>query len=193
MFRTAFAAFRFKTPSFRSMTTATPKSSLKLPLLAGLGAIGLGGGIYYFQTSKPKDPLDVEPLKDTSVIFVLGGPGAGKGTQCAKLVNEFGFVHLSAGDLLRAERNRKGSPFGELINNYIAEGQIVPMEITIALLHAAMKASTGSKRFLIDGFPRKMDQALKFEEKVCESKFVLFFDCPEEEMLNRLLNRGFWV
>jgi UMP-CMP kinase len=91
--------------------------------------------------------------------------------------------------LLRAERNRKGSPFGELINNYIAEGQIVPMEITIALLHAAMKESKKS-RFLIDGFPRKMDQALKFEEKVCESKFVLFFDCPEEEMLKRLLKRG---
>lgn len=58
---------------------------------------------------------------------MLGGPGAGKGTQCAKLVKEFNFAHLSAGDLLRAERNRKGSPFGELINTYIAEGKIVPM------------------------------------------------------------------
>jgi UMP-CMP kinase len=66
-------------------------------------------------------------------------------------------VHLSAGDLLREERNRPNSPFGELINNYIAEGQIVPMDITIALLHAAMDKS-GSKRFLIDGFPRKVYQ-----------------------------------
>jgi UMP-CMP kinase len=64
-------------------------------------------------------------------------------------------VHLSAGDLLREERNRPNSPFGELINNYIAEGQIVPMDITIALIHAAMDKS-GSKRFLIDGFPRKV-------------------------------------
>lgn len=85
----------------------------------------------------------------------IQGPGAGKGTQCAKLVKEFEFVHLSAGDLLREERNRPGSAYGELINNYIAEGQIVPMEITIALLHAAMVKS-GSKRFLIDGFPRKV-------------------------------------
>ena len=59
----------------------------------------------------------------------------------------------------------------------------------MALLHAAMKSSE-SKRFLVDGFPRKMDQALKFEEKVTKAKFVLFFDCPEEEMLKRLLKRG---
>jgi UMP-CMP kinase len=119
------------------------------------------------------------------------GPGAGKGTQCAKLVEEFNFVHLSAGDLLRAERMREGSPYGDLINKYIADGQIVPMEITVALLHSALKSNDGNL-FLVDGFPRKMDQALKFEEKVCPSKFVLFFDCSEDTMLKRLLKRGNW-
>ncbi|KAF9428475.1 hypothetical protein BGZ94_002266 [Podila epigama] len=104
-----------------------------------------------------------EALKDTTVIFVLGGPGAGKGTQCANLVRDFGFVHLSAGDLLRAEQERPGSQYGELIKTYIKEGKIVPMEVTIALLENEMLAS-GQTRFLIDGFPRKMDQALKFEE-----------------------------
>ncbi|RKO90276.1 adenylate kinase-domain-containing protein, partial [Blyttiomyces helicus] len=94
-----------------------------------------------------------------------------------------------AGDLLRAEQERPGSTYGELIKTYIKEGQIVPMEITIALLHAAILQSSAS-RFLIDGFPRKMDQALKFEEEVCPSKFVLYFECPEEEMLKRLLKRG---
>lgn len=64
------------------------------------------------------------------------GPGAGKGTQCANLVDDFGFVHLSAGDLLRAEQSTPGSPYGDLIKSYIQEGKIVPMEITIALLHA---------------------------------------------------------
>lgn len=62
---------------------------------------------------------------DVSVIFVLGGPGAGKGTQCANLVKDYGFVHLSAGDLLREEQNREGSKFGDLIKNYIREGKIV--------------------------------------------------------------------
>lgn len=55
-----------------------------------------------------------------TVIFVLGGPGAGKGTQCEKLVDEYKFVHLSAGDLLRAERN-SGSDKAKLINDYIKE------------------------------------------------------------------------
>ena len=124
-----------------------------------------------------------------AVVELYSGPGSGKGTQCSKLVKEFGFEHLSAGDLLREERQRKDSPYGDLINNYIKEGKIVPMEITIALLKQAMLKSAGN-RFLIDGFPRQMDQALKFEEDVCESKFTLFFDCPEAEMLKRLLKRG---
>lgn len=56
---------------------------------------------------------------------MIGGPGVGKGTQCHYLVRDFGFVHLSAGDLLRAEQNREGSEFGELIKTYIREGKIV--------------------------------------------------------------------
>lgn len=71
--------------------------------------------------------VGLSPLpENTVVIFVLGGPGAGKGTQCGKL-QAMGFEHLSAGDLLRAERNREGSPFGELINQIIKDGKIVPM------------------------------------------------------------------
>ncbi|KAG0343254.1 hypothetical protein BG000_004192 [Podila horticola] len=119
-------------------------------------------------------------LEKTTVIFVLGGPGAGKGTQCANLVRDFGFVHLSAGDLLRAEQERPGSQYGELIKTYIKEGKIVPMEML----------ASGQDRFLIDGFPRKMDQALKFEEAVVPSKFTLYFECPEEVMLKRLMKRG---
>lgn len=127
------------------------------------------------------------------VIFVLGGPGAGKGTQCANLVRDYGFKHLSAGDLLREEQDRPGSEFGDMIKTYIKEGQIVPMEVTIQLLENAMTETiekTSNRKFLIDGFPRKMDQALAFEEKVVPSKFTLFFDCPEETMRERLLNRG---
>ena len=127
------------------------------------------------------------------VIFVLGGPGAGKGTQCANLVRDYGFRHLSAGDLLREEQDRPGSEFGDMIKSYIKEGQIVPMEVTIQLLENAMTATIKEKnnrKFLIDGFPRKMDQALKFEEVVVPSKFTLFFDCDEKTMRERLLNRG---
>ena len=98
-----------------------------------------------------------------SVIFVLGGPGSGKGTQCAKLVSGYGFTHLSAGDLLREEQDRPESEFGNLIKDYIKEGTIVPMEITVKLLENAMRAVLDDKkekddegvkrtgRFLIDG------------------------------------------
>ncbi|KAI0303452.1 UMP-CMP kinase [Multifurca ochricompacta] len=148
--------------------------------------------------SEPKKPiLDKEKV---SVIFVLGGPGAGKGTQCSLLVEKYNFSHLSAGDLLRAEQDRPDSHFGDLIRTCIREGTIVPMEVTIKLLENAMLAELRSKsgegwtngkgRFLIDGFPRKMDQALKFEEDVCLSSLVLFFTTDEETMLKRLLKRG---
>ncbi|KAF3916798.1 hypothetical protein ABW20_dc0108573 [Dactylellina cionopaga] len=130
--------------------------------------------------------------QEIKVIFVLGGPGVGKGTQCAKLVKEYDFVHLSAGDLLREERSRSGTEYGELIETYITEGKIVPMEVTIVLLENAMKRNidNGKTKFLIDGFPRQMDQALKFEEVVVPSQFTLFFDCDEDTMTKRLLERG---
>lgn len=135
---------------------------------------------------------------DVTVVFFLGGPGSGKGTQSANLVQDYHFVHLSAGDLLRAEQIRTGSEYGALIKNYITEGKIVPMEITVALLSNAMASSLASNppppgtkaRFLIDGFPRKLDQAVFFEETVCPSELVLFLDCPEEVMEARLLKRG---
>ncbi|KAI1200583.1 uridylate kinase [Nemania serpens] len=155
--------------------------------------------------------MPVFSADDVTVLFVLGGPGAGKGTQCARLVAAYGFTHLSAGDLLRAEQNRAGSQYGALIKDYITNGLIVPMEVTIALLENAMRdamsASTSTStsatsttsttstttprgKFLIDGFPRKFDQAVKFEEAVCPARFVLFYDCPAEEMERRLLERG---
>jgi len=135
-----------------------------------------------------------------TVIYVLGGPGAGKGTQCGRLVEDFGFSHLSAGDLLRAEQNRIGSQYGALIQTCIREGTIVPMEVTVKLLENAMAAelqqktgdgwNDGRGRFLIDGFPRKMDQALKFDTEVCLASLVIFFTTSEEVMLGRLLERG---
>jgi len=104
-------------------------------------------------------------------------------------------MHLSAGDLLRAEQDRTESEFGALIKDCIKNGSIVPMEVTVQLLENAMtetlaKSNSKKGKFLIDGFPRKMDQALKFEETVCPAKFVLFFDVPEEVMQKRLLKRG---
>lgn len=134
--------------------------------------------------SAPVTP--VAPKK--RIFFVLGGPGSGKGTQCAQLVKRFGFDHFSAGDLLRGEV-AKESEQGKMIADIIKEGTIVPGHITIGLLKAAIEAST-APGVLIDGFPRQLDQAGSFEKDVSDFEFVLFFDCPEEEMEKRLLERG---
>ncbi|XP_014287646.1 UMP-CMP kinase [Halyomorpha halys] len=126
------------------------------------------------------------------VVFVLGGPGAGKGTQCANIVKEYGFVHLSAGDLLREERQRSGSQYGELIETHIRNGTIVPVEITCKLIEIAMKNAQTNK-FLIDGFPRNKDNLegwrKEMEDKV-DLLFVLFLDCNEKVCIDRCLERG---
>ncbi|XP_058119169.1 UMP-CMP kinase [Anopheles ziemanni] len=135
-------------------------------------------------------------MSKPKVVFVLGPPGSGKGTQCEKIVKEFGYTHLSAGDLLREERNRVGSEYGALIEDNIKNGRIVPVEITCALLENAMnktKEATGNDRFLIDGFPRNEDNlqgwTSKMSDKV-EQQFVLFFECSEQQCTERCLKRG---
>jgi UMP-CMP kinase len=125
------------------------------------------------------------------VVFVLGGPGSGKGTNCERIVKHFGYVHLSAGDLLRAER-ASGSELADMINNYIKEGKIVPAEVTVRLLREAMEKS-GSSKFLVDGFPRDMDNLKCWEDNMAahaDVQFLLFLDCPQDVMLERLLERG---
>ncbi|KAK3609061.1 hypothetical protein CHS0354_011326 [Potamilus streckersoni] len=127
-----------------------------------------------------------------NVVFVLGGPGAGKGTQCEKIVKHFGFVHLSAGDLLREERQRPGSQYGEEIETHIRNGTIVPVQITCSLLRRAMEES-GKNNFLIDGFPRNKDNLDGWNKAmtgVAGVRLVLFFNCSEEVCISRCLSRG---
>ncbi|XP_047224091.1 UMP-CMP kinase [Girardinichthys multiradiatus] len=139
----------------------------------------------------------VSLIMKPKVIFVLGGPGAGKGTQCSKIVEAYNYTHLSAGDLLREERGRAGSEFGQLIDTYIKEGQIVPVEITISLLRKAMEETMTKDEtkscFLIDGFPRNEDNLQGWNRVMdgkADVKFVLFFDCSNEVCINRCLERG---
>jgi UMP-CMP kinase len=132
------------------------------------------------------------------VIFILGGPGVGKGTQCTALTNASlsasdpnKYVHLSAGDLLRAERSRPDSKYATIINQNIQQGTIVPSQITIDLLKAAISAdSSNCDYFLIDGFPRNVAQGIAFEDQISACSALLFFDCPEEILINRLLKRS---
>merc|ERR1712217_276058 len=117
-----------------------------------------------------------------NVVFVLGAPGAGKGTQCQRIVDKFGYVHLSAGDLLRAERKTPGSEHGQVIEEHIVNGTIVPVAITCSLLERAMKESEKNE-FLIDGFPRNEDNLTGWNEAMGDKvnlRGVLFFHCTQE-------------
>ncbi|KAJ4954372.1 hypothetical protein NE237_011155 [Protea cynaroides] len=123
------------------------------------------------------------------ITFVLGGPGSGKGTQCAKIVETFGYIHLSAGDLLRKEI-ASNSENGAMILDTIKEGKIVPSGITVKLIQKEIESSDNYK-FLIDGFPRCEENRIAFEQIIgMEPNNVLFFDCPEDEMVKRVLSRN---
>jgi UMP-CMP kinase len=129
-----------------------------------------------------------------NAVFVLGPPGSGKGTQCSRIQANLGFIHLSAGDLLRAERQRKGSEFGELIETHIRNGSIVPVEITCKLLENAMLATGDSaKGFLIDGFPRNQDNLNGWQREMADKvkvHFILYLSAPIDVCVQRCLTRG---
>jgi adenylate kinase len=109
------------------------------------------------------------PLYHDNIVFVLGGPGSGKGTQCVKLAQEFGLIHLSTGDLLREEVNNQ-SDIGQQAAGLMKEGKMVPSELLIEILRDRVSKNLKSKGFLIDGFPRSMEQVHLFEQKVFFTK-----------------------
>jgi adenylate kinase len=127
------------------------------------------------------------PLK---VFFILGGPGSGKGTNCARLVQDFGYTHLSAGDLLREAARSGTSDVAKKIGEIIRAGNIVPSEITVELLRQAIADKPNPIGYVIDGFPRKEDQARMFEEGIAKARGILYYDCSEATMEDRLLSRG---
>ncbi|CAL5229717.1 g13093 [Coccomyxa viridis] len=148
----------------------------------------MGNFCCHFEARDKDQAGDQADLSKAIIIFVLGGPGSGKGTQCELIVKKYGYKHLSAGDLLR-EEVKKRTPLGKEMEGLMKEGKLVPTEVTVRLLRQAMQSSSNHK-FLIDGFPRALDQAETFEQEVKPPELVLFFDCPEEEMKKRLLKRG---
>jgi UMP-CMP kinase len=103
-----------------------------------------------------------------SANIITGGPGVGKGTQCARLAQEFAFEHVSVGDLLREERDRPASFFAEFLDESFKESVAIPSPLTMSLLEKKMSAAAakGRKKFLIDGFPGSMGELMEFETKV---------------------------
>lgn len=135
------------------------------------------------------------PAPQPNIVFILGGPGAGKGTMCELAQIQLGWTHLSTGDLLRAEL-KAGSSATALIKSYIDAGTLVPDEIVVKLLKDAMEKtirSTGNINFLIDGFPRSfsnMDAWYAVLGYDGDLPKMIYFECPLEVLTQRILGRA---
>ena len=136
-----------------------------------------------------------EPLPKPNVVFVLGGPGSGKGTMCELAEEQLGWTHLSMGTLLRAEREA-GGPTAAAIEEIIAAGRLVPTKISAALLKTAIETAirtTGNLNFLIDGFPRSLENLEGWYDifgRDEELPRMLYFECPYGELEKRILGRA---
>ncbi|XP_028570511.1 adenylate kinase isoenzyme 1 isoform X1 [Podarcis muralis] len=134
--------------------------------------------------------MAAEKLKNHKIIFVVGGPGSGKGTQCERIVQKYGYTHLSTGDLLRAEVS-SGSDRGKKLSAIMEKGELVPLDTVLDMLRDAMVAKAdSSKGYLIDGYPREVKQGEEFEKKIAPPTLLLYVDAGKETMVKRLLKRG---
>lgn len=136
-----------------------------------------------------------QPCPKPNVVFVLGGPGAGKGTMCELAESQLGWTHLSTGDLLRAEREA-GGPAAAIIEETIAAGKLVSNEIVVTLLQNAMETvtrRTGKINFLLDGFPRSLDNLEAWYEifgREAELPRMLYLECPYDVLEKRIMGRA---
>ncbi len=126
-------------------------------------------------------------------LILFGAPGSGKGTQSEKIVEKFGLIHLSTGNLLRLEINDK-TALGLEAKNFIDKGQLVPDEVVIAMIDTCLEKNQGCKGFLFDGFPRTVAQAEALDRLLSHKKTginkVIALDVEEEELIRRLKKRG---
>ena len=127
-------------------------------------------------------------------IVIFGAPGAGKGTQSDKMIEKYGFGHISTGDVLRNEI-KNGTALGKTAKGYIDNGQLIPDELMVDILaHVYDSFGSHHKGVIFDGFPRTTPQAKALKKMLQERghKIAAMIELavPEEELMTRLINRG---
>ena len=125
-------------------------------------------------------------------IVLLGAPGAGKGTQAAKLVEKFGFAHISTGDMLRAAVKNQ-TPLGLEAKKYMDAGDLVPDEVVIGLVKERLQDEDTQAGFILDGFPRTSTQAVALDSELSglnrPLNAALLVDVDKEVIIKRLTSR----
>ncbi len=126
-------------------------------------------------------------------LLLIGAPGAGKGTQAVRLAEHFGITHISSGDLLRVHIS-EGSAIGRAAQSYVARGDLVPDDLVIDMLREPVVAASEQGGYLLDGFPRTVDQA-EAAYKVARElgvavQVAAHLDVPRDDLVRRLLARG---
>lgn len=126
-------------------------------------------------------------------IVLFGPPGAGKGTQSEKLIEKYNLTHLSTGDLFRKNIS-ESTELGRKAQSYMDAGNLVPDEVVIGMVEDKVKNTANSKGFIFDGFPRTVAQAAALdsimEENGTPISLMLSLEVNEDELLQRLINRG---
>lgn len=121
--------------------------------------------------------------------MIMGAPAAGKGTQCEKIIEEHSLVHISVGDLLRAEV-AAGSPEGAKAKEYMDSGRLVPNEVVVDMVKNRLaQPDAVSKGWLLDGYPRSGEQAEAIEEANIRPDLFLLINVPDEKLVERVVGR----
>lgn len=120
-------------------------------------------------------------------IIIFGPPGSGKGTQAGKIAERYGIPHISTGDMFRAAMDKK-TELGLKIKEMMAKGILIPDEITVRLVEMRLQEADCSEGFILDGFPRTLDQAEALDE-LAEIGFVIVLDVSDDVVVERIMNR----
>ncbi|XP_044529299.1 adenylate kinase isoenzyme 5 [Gracilinanus agilis] len=133
---------------------------------------------------------DFAELRKFKIVFVIGGPGSGKGTQCEKLVQKYGFAHVSVAELLRGEL-ASGSPRSLLLRDALERGGPLSAAVVLDLLKEALlaRSAPGPRGFLVEGYPQELKQGQEFERRVGPPQLVICMECSADTMSRRLLQR----
>ncbi|CAL1536703.1 unnamed protein product [Lymnaea stagnalis] len=142
--------------------------------------------------SSPLPPIGSSGLPNVPIVLIMGGPGSGKSAQADQLVEKYpGWVNVNLGQLLISEiKNKAADEQWKDIEDLVVNGELATEEVTLAILHDTLKKNIHANGFIIQGFPRDMEQAQEFEKKISRIDAVILLDCEEDKLSRNIHAQG---